>query len=92
MSEQNKAPYASPVSQKYFLPGFLFALAGMMLHPAFFIATLVCLTLSMPTPRQRYLTAAVSMLFMTVWFGYGVGKDMALRDNQSEAGSQQKTP
>lgn len=92
MSEQNKALDASRLSQNYFLPGFLFALAGLMLHSAFFIGTLVCLTLAMPSRKQRILVAAVSVLFILVSFGYGIGKDMALRDNQAEASSQQKAP
>ena len=79
---------ASQATQKYFAPGFIFALAGMMLNPVFFIVTLACLTLAMPTRRQRFLVGAVSVLFITVSFGYGIGKDMALRDNQSQAGIQ----
>lgn len=89
MSDQGNS---SQASQKYLAPGFVFALAGMMLHPAFFIVALICLTLAMPTRQQKVLMGAVSVLFMMVWFGYGVGKDMALRDNQSQAGIPQKTP
>ena len=89
MSDQGKS---SLTSQNFFAPTFIFALAGMMLHPAFFIASLICLTLAMPTRNQRILMAAVSVLFMMVWFGYSVGKDLALRDNQLKASSPQKAP
>ena len=89
MSDQGKS---SHVSQNFFAPTFIFALAGMMLHPVFFIAALICLTLTMPTRNQRILMAAVSVLFMMVWFGYSVGKDLALRDNQLKASSPQKAP
>lgn len=85
MSDQGNTSHAS---QKYFAPGFVFALAGMMLHPAFFFVALVFLTLAMPTRNQRILMTAVSVVFITVSFGYGIGKDMALRDNQSQAGIQ----
>lgn len=89
MSDQGNT---SHTSQKYLAPAFIFALAGMMLHPGFFFVALVFLTLAMPTRNQRILMTAVSVLFMVVWFGYSVGKDMALRDNQPEARSQHQTP
>lgn len=89
MSDHGKTSHAS---QKFFAPAFIFALAGMMLHAGFFFVALICLTLAMPNRKQRILMAAVSLLFMTVWFGYNVGKDLALRDNQLEVRSQQKTP
>ena len=92
MSDNKHVQKNSSEKQKYFIPGFIAALAGLMLHPIFFIGTLICLTLAMPTRNQRNLMAALSALFILVSFGYGLGKDLALRDNRADAGNQLKTP
>lgn len=61
---------------------------GMTSNLLFISAGLVCLALSMIGSGQKkwgFITFGVAVLYFLVVFGYGVGKDMAVRDNATSA-------
>lgn len=65
----------------------LFAVLGLCVSPLYFSAALVCLAvLAMrnDTP-QAQLYAGLALVFLLVAFGYGIGKDLAQRDNARDA-------
>lgn len=61
---------------------------GMTVNLLFISAGLVCLAMSMIGSGQKkwgYITFGVAVLYFLVVFGYGMGKDMAVRDNAASA-------
>ncbi|MBN6104600.1 hypothetical protein JR064_20745 [Xanthomonas sp. CFBP 8703] len=61
----------------------LFVVLGLCVGPLYFSAALVCLAiLAMRNDtRQGLLYAGLALVFLLVAFGYGIGKDLAQRDN-----------
>ncbi|QNH13599.1 hypothetical protein [Xanthomonas sp. SI] len=61
----------------------LFVVLGLCVSPLYFSAALVCLAmLAMRSDtRQGQLYAGFALLLLLVAFGYGIGKDLAQRDN-----------
>ena len=78
-------------SKKYYLPALLFAVFGLLLHPLFFIGTLACLVFTLRSRNQKIAMALFGAFCIVVAFGYNVGKEMAVRDNQTAVGKD-KTP
>ena len=84
-------PAASPrVSRdSVFLLALAFAVAGLVLHPLFLAGAMLCgadLLLRQPAQRRAgFALAAFACVYFLVVGGYGVGKDMALRDNAAVA-------
>src|SRR5688572_3736225 len=67
--------------------GLLVAL-GLLADPRCFSAALACLAASAAMrgdARQRGTFAALAIAFLLVVLGYGMGKDLAQRDNLSDA-------
>lgn len=90
MSDSNENKTANKPS-KHFLPGFVFALAGLLLHPLFFIGALVCLVAVQTSRRHKLVAALLSSVLVIAAFGYTIGKDLAVRDNARDAKSEQST-
>ncbi len=65
----------------------LFVVLGLCVGPLYFSAALLCLAiLVMRTDtRQAQLYAGFALVFPLVAFGYGIGKDLAQRDNARDA-------
>lgn len=65
----------------------LFVLLGLFATPLYFAAALLCVAvLAMRSDtRQAQLYAAFSIVFLLVVVGYGIGKDLAQRDNLRDA-------
>ncbi|RNF84161.1 hypothetical protein EER27_07080 [Lysobacter psychrotolerans] len=61
----------------------VFVVLGVVASPVFFAGALAChgLLLVRRNPAQGIVTAVLGVVFFLVVLGYGVGKDMALRDN-----------
>lgn len=92
MNDKQSASPISGKSDKHFALALLFAISGLAFHPVFFIGTLTCLVLDMRTRNQKIAMALLGSCFVIVAFGYSIGKDMAIRDNQATVISQDKTP
>lgn len=62
----------------------LSVLLGLFVSPLYLAAALVCVTLLAlrGDTRQAWLYVAFSTVLLLVGFGYGIGKDMAQRDNR----------
>ena len=91
MSDKQYVSKISGNTDTHFVVGFLFAILGLAFHPVFFIGTLCCLALAMRTRNQKIAMALLGAIFVIIAFGYGIGKDMAVRDNQAAANGQPET-
>ena len=65
----------------------LFVVLGLCVSPLYFSAALVCLAIlaMRDDTRQAQLYAGFALLFLLVAFGYGIGKELAQRDNAHDA-------
>ncbi|MBN6149378.1 hypothetical protein JR065_03430 [Xanthomonas sp. AmX2] len=66
----------------------LFVALGLLADPLCFSAAFVCLAASSAMrgdARQRGAFAALAIAFLLVVLGYGMGKDLAQRDNLRDA-------
>ena len=83
---------AKKSSGKHLAPVLLFGILGFAIHTVFFIGALICLVFNMPTRNQKIAMALLGGFFVIAAFGYGIGKDMAVRDNHASATSRDKAP
>lgn len=75
----------APVNRETWLQALIaaFVVLGVVASPVFFAAALACHGLLMVRRNRDHgiATAVLGLAFVLVVLGYGVGKDMALRDN-----------
>ncbi|WP_369976435.1 hypothetical protein [Xanthomonas bundabergensis] len=65
----------------------LFALLGLFAGPIYFSAAFVCIAILAMRGDTRYgaAFATCAIVFLLAAFGYGIGKDLAQRDNLRNA-------
>lgn len=71
-----------------FCAGSLFVVLGVLANPLYFSAAFACLAASAAMrgdALQRSVFGALALLFVLVVLGYGIGKDLAQRDNARDA-------
>ncbi|MCC4596044.1 hypothetical protein NRY95_15940 [Xanthomonas campestris pv. phormiicola] len=71
----------------------LFVVLGLCVGPLYFSAALVCLAILAlrNDTRQAQMYAGLALVFLLVAFGYGIGKDLAQRDNLHDAQAVEST-
>lgn len=71
-----------------FCAGSLFVVLGVLANPLYFSAAFACLAAGAAMrgdALQRSVFGALALLFVLVVLGYGIGKDLAQRDNLRDA-------
>ncbi|MDL5364624.1 hypothetical protein QSH18_03295 [Xanthomonas sp. NCPPB 2654] len=71
-----------------FCAGSLFVVLGLLANPLYFSAAFACLAASAAMrgdARHRVVYGALAIVFLLVVLGYGIGKDLAQRDNLRDA-------